>query len=224
MLHLHDSNQFAPSLHGHWNFNSFFPAVVHLECSFCLVKLQCKINTNNSSFFFLFIIYIAFWYDSASTLGQFILWATSPAPLLYYCVVCCDVYIYLFLFCALCSCGYSCNRVGPWQAKILFYSRGDRILSEMAPSYEPCLAIFYKVSTNNFRLRNIALYKEFGCFVSCEVHLHFYKNWVKWWQPCMGCLEMDGRSNNTVVDCVIYFHIFQSCGVSVTSITMQALC
>jgi hypothetical protein len=87
--------------------------------------------------------------------GQLIPVATSPVP--YFAIVSLLspllICLYLFnLFSALCSCGYSCNRIGPWQAKILFYSRGYCILSEMAPTYEPCLAIFDKVSIDNFML------------------------------------------------------------------------
>ena len=91
--------------------------------------------------------------------------ALSPAPYITVVSLFSPILICLYLFkffLSLCSCSYSCNRIGPWQAKILFYSRGDCILSEVAPTYEPCLAIFDKVSIDNFIL------EELGCFVSFD--------------------------------------------------------
>jgi len=106
--------------------------------------------------------------------------APSPAPYITVVSLFSPILICLYLFkffLSLCSCSYNCNRIGPWQAKILFYSRGDCILSEVAPTYEPCLAIFDKVSIDNFMLtKNWAALFHVTVRYICIL----FKNSLKW--------------------------------------------
>jgi hypothetical protein len=74
------------------------------------------------------------------------------------------------LFCPLCSRGYSCNRVGSWQTKVLFYSGGDCLLSKMAPPNKSCLAIFHKVAIWQLYVKKILMSKYLTALLEISFH------------------------------------------------------